>query len=59
VQNVEVPKILGPKQLLVKIKAAPINPSDIGFSLGNYAIKHELPTIVGLEGAGQVVQVGE
>jgi NADPH:quinone reductase-like Zn-dependent oxidoreductase len=53
-----VPPALGPKQILVKIRAAPINPSDFLFTLGQYGFKHPVPTTPGFEGAGTVVQVG-
>ncbi|KAM9807006.1 enoyl-[acyl-carrier-protein] reductase, mitochondrial [Syngnathus typhle] len=56
-QNVDLPP-LGPKDVLVKILAAPINPSDINMIQGTYAILPDLPAIGGNEGVAQVVEVG-
>jgi NADPH:quinone reductase-like Zn-dependent oxidoreductase len=46
-------------QVLVKIAAAPINPSDLMFLEGKYGIKRDLPTIPGFEGSGVVVAAGQ
>lgn len=46
-------------QLLVKMKYAPCNPSDIAFMQGVYGIKKEMPAVLGFEGAGVVEAVGE
>ena len=48
----------GPGQVLVKVAASPINPSDLSFLDGNYGTKKGLPVVPGLEGAGTVVAVG-
>ncbi|XP_057689473.1 enoyl-[acyl-carrier-protein] reductase, mitochondrial [Corythoichthys intestinalis] len=56
-KNVDLPPV-GPKDVLVKILAAPINPSDINMIQGTYAILPELPAIGGNEGLAQVVEVG-
>lgn len=48
----------GPGQLLVKMHAAPINPSDLLFLAGRYGQKKSLPVIPGFEGSGTVVAVG-
>ena len=48
----------GPGQVLVKIEAAPCNPSDLLFIQGHYGIKKVLPAIPGWEGAGTVVESG-
>jgi NADPH2:quinone reductase len=42
-------------ELLVKIMAAPINPSDLAFIGGGYQSVKALPTTPGFEGAGVVV----
>ena len=47
-----------PDEVLVKLLASPINPSDIGSILGKYGKLKELPAIAGLEGVGEVVEVG-
>ncbi len=49
----------GPGEVLVKITAAPINPSDQMFLEGRYGLKRALPTPVGFEGAGIVVATGD
>ena len=45
-------------QVLVRMESAPINPSDLQYILGHYAIKPTLPAIPGFEGAGTVVESG-
>lgn len=52
------PESLGAEEILVKILAAPINPSDINTIQGTYGIKPSLPAKAGLEGVGEVVEVG-
>lgn len=46
-------------EILVKIIASPINPSDISFVQGRYGIRPELPSGAGFEGVGVVEAVGE
>ncbi|XP_037281953.1 enoyl-[acyl-carrier-protein] reductase, mitochondrial [Rhipicephalus microplus] len=53
-----VPDTLGADEILVKILAAPINPSDINTIQGTYGIKPSLPAKAGLEGVGEVVEAG-
>jgi len=48
----------GRGQVLIKVTAAPINPSDLLFIRGQYGIKRPTPTIPGFEGAGIVVAAG-
>jgi NADPH:quinone reductase-like Zn-dependent oxidoreductase len=48
----------GPGQVLVRIEAAPCNPSDLVFMQGFYGVKKPLPTVPGWEGAGTVVASG-
>jgi NADPH:quinone reductase-like Zn-dependent oxidoreductase len=45
----------GKGQVLVRMAAAPINPSDLAFLRGLYGIKKSLPVVPGLEGSGVVV----
>lgn len=45
-------------QVLVKIEAAPCNPSDLLLLQGKYGVSKRLPTVPGWEGAGQVVASG-
>ncbi|HOI33565.1 MAG TPA: alcohol dehydrogenase catalytic domain-containing protein, partial [Bacteroidales bacterium] len=47
-----------PDELLLKMEAASINPSDIAFLQGNYQIKKNLPTVPGFEGSGRIVATG-
>jgi len=45
-------------QVLVRVAAAPINPSDQMFIRGLYGVKRALPTVPGFEGSGTVVAGG-
>lgn len=59
VELVEVPLPRpGPEEVLVKVAAAPINPSDQMFLLGGYSGRRPLPAAVGFEGSGVVVSAG-
>jgi NADPH:quinone reductase-like Zn-dependent oxidoreductase len=57
VTEVPVPKP-GPGQVLVRVAAAPINPSDMMFVRGLYGVKKPLPAVPGFEGSGTVVAAG-
>lgn len=57
VENLPVPRP-GPGQVLVKVAASPINPSDLAFLAGMYGFKKPLPTVPGFEGSGTVVANG-
>jgi NADPH:quinone reductase len=48
----------GPGEVLVKVAASPINPSDLMFLIGRYGFKKPTPTVPGFEGSGTVVAVG-
>jgi NADPH:quinone reductase len=48
----------GPGQVLVRVAAAPINPSDLAFMKGGYGNPKEFPLIPGFEGSGTVVSAG-
>ncbi len=55
----EIPKPApGPGQLLVRIKAAGINPADTYMRTGTYARKPALPYTPGFDGAGTVESIG-
>jgi NADPH:quinone reductase-like Zn-dependent oxidoreductase len=45
-------------EVLVRVAAAPINPSDLIFVQGLYGIRKPLPVVPGLEGSGTVVATG-
>lgn len=56
---VEIPvPVPGPDEVLVKIAASPINPSDLMFIRGLYGIRKKLPVVGGFEGSGTVVAAG-
>lgn len=55
--EIPIPKP-GPNQVLVKLFAAPINPSDLAMLSGSFANKKPLPIYLGYEGAGLVVESG-
>lgn len=46
-------------EVIVKMRAAPINPADLNQIEGKYPVRAELPATPGFEGAGIVVDVGE
>lgn len=49
----------GGDELILKLfPASPINPADINLIQGTYGIKPSLPANAGLEGVGEVVEVG-
>jgi NADPH:quinone reductase-like Zn-dependent oxidoreductase len=58
VEQRPVPKP-GNNEVLVKIAASPINPSDLAFLIGRYGFKKPTPVVPGFEGSGTVVAVGE
>ena len=45
-------------QVLVKLEAAPVNPSDLMFIRGRYGFTKPLPTVPGFEASGRVVAAG-
>jgi NADPH:quinone reductase len=45
-------------EVLVKMAASPINPSDLAFMMGGYGFKEGLPVTPGNEGSGVVVAAG-
>ncbi len=45
-------------QVLVRIAATPINPSDLGFLRGSYGFQKPFPVVPGLEGSGTVLAAG-
>ncbi|MCF7826522.1 MAG: zinc-binding dehydrogenase [Candidatus Marinimicrobia bacterium] len=57
IEQRSVPKP-GKNELLVKVAASPINPSDLAFLEGLYGRKASPPVIPGLEGSGTVVATG-
>jgi NADPH:quinone reductase-like Zn-dependent oxidoreductase len=55
--SIPVPKP-GPGQVLVRMAAAPINPSDLGFLRGSYGFQKPFPIVPGLEGSGVICAAG-
>ncbi|HBS86779.1 MAG: hypothetical protein A2W91_12175 [Bacteroidetes bacterium GWF2_38_335] len=58
VSEIETP-VPAENEILVKLSAAPCNPSDIAFMRGMYNVKKELPKAIGFEGCGIVVETGQ
>jgi NADPH:quinone reductase len=52
-------KQIGENEVLVKIYAASINPSDLMYIRGLYGIKKKLPAAGGFEGSGEILAIGE
>src|SRR5712671_4451197 len=48
-----------PSQVLIRVEYAPINDSDLLVASGLYAVHPNLPSVVGNEGAGKVLAVGD
>ena len=46
-------------QILIRVEYAPINDSDLLLASGLYALRPKLPSVVGNEGAGKVLAVGD
>lgn len=58
VEQVEAPQV-GDNEVLVKVAAAVINPSDIIYTLGQYVQYVEAPHRAGFEGSGTVIEIGK
>ncbi|HLY25746.1 MAG TPA: alcohol dehydrogenase catalytic domain-containing protein, partial [Aggregatilineales bacterium] len=48
----------GPGEVLIKVAAAPVNPSDLAFLKGMYGTRKKLPVVPGFEGSGTVIAAG-
>jgi NADPH:quinone reductase-like Zn-dependent oxidoreductase len=46
-------------QILIRVEYAPINDSDLLVASGQYGVQPKLPSVVGNEGAGKVLAVGD
>jgi mitochondrial enoyl-[acyl-carrier protein] reductase / trans-2-enoyl-CoA reductase len=49
----------GADEVVVRMRAAPVNPADLNAIEGKYPGRREIPAIPGFEGSGTVVGVGE
>jgi NADPH:quinone reductase-like Zn-dependent oxidoreductase len=49
---------LKPNDVLIRMEAAPINPSDVAFIRGEYNVDKQVPAVPGFEGAGIVEDAG-
>ncbi|XP_061177201.1 enoyl-[acyl-carrier-protein] reductase, mitochondrial-like [Saccostrea echinata] len=58
-ENSQILPALKDNEVLVKMKMAPINPSDINMIEGTYHMLPELPAVCGNEGVGEVLEVGK
>jgi NADPH:quinone reductase-like Zn-dependent oxidoreductase len=58
-REVPEPEKLGIGQVLVGIEFSPINFSDILVARGLYPLRPELPSVIGNEGVGRVLKIGE
>ena len=56
--DIPAPEAPGPNQVLIGIEFSPINPSDLLLANGIYAVRRELPSVIGNEGVGKVLAVG-
>ena len=57
VTEIEIPVPIGEK-VLIKVAAAPCNPSDIAFMRGGYNIRKPAPVVMGFECTGTIVETG-
>lgn len=48
----------GAGQVLIRVAASPVNPSDFGFMNGSYGFQKPFPVVPGFEGSGSVVAGG-
>lgn len=58
IEEVDIP-IPGSGEVLIRMEYSPINPSDLSFLQGTYAVKPSYPITPGIEGSGTVVAAGK
>ncbi|HEV2972793.1 MAG TPA: zinc-dependent alcohol dehydrogenase family protein [Pirellulales bacterium] len=56
--DIPAPDGPGPNQVLIGVEFCPINPSDLLLATGIYALRPALPTVIGNEGVGRILDVG-
>jgi NADPH:quinone reductase-like Zn-dependent oxidoreductase len=49
---------VGADDVLLQVEAAPVNPVDILFSAGMYGVRPQIPSTLGAEGVGRVLEAG-
>jgi len=54
----QTPRDPGPGEVLLKVLAAPVHPSDFGMILGKYGRLKTLPAVAGREGVAEILEVG-
>jgi NADPH:quinone reductase-like Zn-dependent oxidoreductase len=57
--DIPEPAAPGPNQVLVRVEFSPLNQSDLLLARGIYGTRPALPTVIGNEGVGRVLAVGE
>jgi NADPH:quinone reductase len=57
-REIDIPKPQD-SQVLIKVAAAPCNPSDIAFMRGGYNIMKPVPVVMGFECTGTIVETGD
>src|SRR6476619_1315751 len=56
--DIPEPAAPGPNEVLIGVEFSPINPSDLMLAKGMYALRPALPTVIGNEAVGRVLDVG-
>jgi NADPH:quinone reductase-like Zn-dependent oxidoreductase len=56
--EIEKPKGPGTGEVLIEMEFAPVNLVDLLLAMGVYLVRPELPTVIGGEGVGKIIAVG-
>ena len=57
--DIPAPDAPGPNQVLIGVEFSPINPNDLSVARGTYAFRPPLPAVIGNEGVGRILAVGQ
>jgi NADPH:quinone reductase-like Zn-dependent oxidoreductase len=57
--DIPAPEAPGPNQVLIGIEFSPLNQSDLLLAQGIYGARPALPTVIGNEGVGRILAVGQ